>query len=293
MDAVITYVNGNDPVWLKDYQTHVCQDITEKRFRDWGTLHYLLRGIETFMPFIENVFLVVSHESQVPTWVNREKLRVVLHSDFVPQEYLPTFNCNTLEMHLHRIEGLSEEYLYFNDDMFPIAPCKATDFFRNDKIVIHFSKHRWAGNMYKQICRNSDHWAKRILALPQTASFVRPQHICSPMLKSVCEKVYSQVGLEAVRASSSLIRTEKNGNQYLFLDYLFYQGLAIDERISCKHISIALASTKSLQKHITQPQRNLVCINDVRVSTKRYEKLRAAILAAFEQHLPHKSRFER
>ncbi len=292
MDAVITYVNGNDPVWLKDYRTYVSQDITEKRFRDWGTLHFLFRGIETFMPFIDHVFLVVSHESQVPSWVNREQVRVVLHKDFVPQEYLPTFNCNTLEMHLHRIAGLSEEYLYFNDDIFPVAPCKATDFFRDDKIVLHFSLHRWASGMYKQICRNSDRWAKRILSLPQTSSFVRPQHVCSPMHKSVCEKVYSQVGTEAVRNSSSLIRTEKNGNQYLFSDYLFYQGEVIDERISCKHISIALASSKSLQKHITQPGRNLVCINDVKVSAKRYEKLRAVILAAFEKHLPHKSKFE-
>lgn len=292
MDAVITYVNGNDPVWLKDYQTYVCQDITEKRFRDWGSLRYWLRGIETFMPFIKNVFLVVSHESQIPAWVNREQVRMVLHKDFIPQKYLPTFNSNTIEMHLHRINGLAEEYLYFNDDMFPVAPCKATDFFRDNKIVIHFSKHRWDGNMYKKICRNSDYLAKDILSLPHTACFVRPQHICSPMLKSVCEDVYKQIG-SRIEDSATRIRTSKNCTQYLFLDYLYYQGLVIDERISCKHISIALASTKSLQKHITQPKRNLVCINDVRVSAKRYEKLRAAILAAFEQHLPHKSRFER
>lgn len=292
MDVVITYVNGNDPVWLRDYRQYVCQDINEKRFRDWGTLQYLLRGIDVFMPFIEKVFLVVSHESQVPSWVNREQVRVVLHQDFVPQEYLPTFNCNTLEMHLHRIAGLSEEFLYFNDDIFPVAACRAEDFFRGEKIVLHFSKHRWASGMYKRICRNSDRLAKEISELPLTKTFVRPQHCCTPMRKSECEAVYARAGA-GVGRSCSRLRTAENCNQYLFSDYLYYKGRVINERLSCKHVSVALASVKKLQRHITQPKRNLVCINDVKVSPKRYEKLRAATIAAFEQRFPKKSRFEK
>ena len=66
MDIVITYVNGLDPVWQKDYEQHTNQPVLEKRFRDWGTLRYLFRGIEMNMPFIRKVHLVVSHESQVP-----------------------------------------------------------------------------------------------------------------------------------------------------------------------------------------------------------------------------------
>ena len=113
MDIVITYVNGNDPVWQKDYEKFTNVPVMEKRFRDWGTLQYLLRGIEKHMPFIRKVFLVVSHRSQIPEWVDESNLNVVLHEDFVPEEYLPTFNCNTLEMNLHRIKGLDEQYLYF------------------------------------------------------------------------------------------------------------------------------------------------------------------------------------
>ena len=113
MDAVITYVNGLDPVWQKDYEKHTNIPALEKRFRDWGTLKYLLRGIEKYMPFIRNVYLVVSHESQVPEWTDCNNLHIVLHKDIIPAEYLPTFNSTAIEMFLHRIEGLDEEFLYF------------------------------------------------------------------------------------------------------------------------------------------------------------------------------------
>ena len=38
MGIVITYVNGNDPVWQKDYEKFTKVPVMEKRFRDWGTL---------------------------------------------------------------------------------------------------------------------------------------------------------------------------------------------------------------------------------------------------------------
>ena len=62
MDIVITYVDGNDLSWQRDYEKYTDVPAMTKRYRDWGTLKYLLRGIETNMPFIRNVYLVVSHE---------------------------------------------------------------------------------------------------------------------------------------------------------------------------------------------------------------------------------------
>ena len=175
MDAVITYVDGNDPVWKQDYEKYTNVPVMQKRFRDWGTLKYLLRGIEKRMPFIRNVYLVVSHPSQVPSWVDRENLKIVLHNDIIPEEFLPTFNCNPIEMNLHRIPGLDEEYLYFNDDMFPVGDCSPTDFFRDGKAVIGYYRHFFASNMYKKICRNSDRLAREALGLKPSVFFTRPQ----------------------------------------------------------------------------------------------------------------------
>lgn len=292
MDIVITYVNGNDPVWQKDYEKFTKVPVMEKRFRDWGTLQYLLRGIEKHMPFIRKVFLVVSHRSQIPEWVDESNLDVVLHEDFVPQEYLPTFNCNTLEMNLHRIKGLDEQYLYFNDDLFPVRDCKPGDFYRDGKALIGFTKHYWGTGMFKQICRNSDALARKALGMPVSRSFIRPQHICAPMLKSECEKMCGIVA-EDIAASYTRTREGRNYNQYMFTDYLFYQGKALSEKISSKHLSVAVSSASRIRKAIEAPSRNLICINDVRLSEKRYEKLRNTVIDAFEKKFPQKSRFEK
>ena len=292
MDIVITYVNGNDPVWQKDYEKFTKVPVMEKRFRDWGTLQYLLRGIEKHMPFIRKVFLVVSHRSQIPEWVDESNLDVVLHEDFVPEEYLPTFNCNTLEMNLHRIKGLDEQYLYFNDDLFPVRDCKPGDFYRDGKSLIGFTKHYWGTGMFKQICRNSDALARKALGMPASRSFIRPQHICAPMLKSECEKMCSIVA-EDIAASYTRTREGRNCNQYMFTDYLFYQGKALSEKISSKHLSVAVSSASRIRKAIEAPSRNLICINDVRLSEKRYEKLRNTVIDAFEKKFPQKSRFEK
>jgi hypothetical protein len=292
MDVVITYVDGNDPVWQKDYERFTNVPILQKRFRDWGTLKYLLRGIQVNMPFIRNVYLVVSHPSQVPEWADQEHLKIVLHKDIIPAEFLPTFNCNPIEMHLHRIPGLDEEYIYFNDDMFPVGDCRPEDFFRDGRPVIGYYRHLFASGMYKKICRNSDRLARKALGMKPSCFFTRPQHICSPMLKSECEQLYAKVEDEVRKTSATRTRTEENLNQYLFLDYMNYKGLVIREKISNKHFSVAVASPDSLRDFLHKPTRNMVCINDVRLSEERYEQLRGAILDAFESTFPVKSRFE-
>ena len=292
MDAVITYVDGNDPVWKKDYEKYTNVPVMDKRFRDWGTLKYLLRGIQSKMPFVRNVYLVVSHPSQVPDWVDKEQLKIVQHKDIIPDEFLPTFNCNPIEMHLHRISGLDEEYLYFNDDMFPVGECRPEDFFRDGKAVIGYYRHFFASGMYKKICRNSDRLARKVLGMKPSCFFTRPQHICSPMLKSQCEELYALVEEDIRKTSAERTRTEDNLNQYLFMDYMNYKGLVLHHKISNKHFSVSVASPESLRDFLNNPTRNLVCINDVRLSESRYEKLRGAILDAFESIFPKKSRFE-
>ena len=291
MDIVITYVNGLDPVWQADYERYTNIPLLEKRFRDWGTLRYLLRGIEENMPFIRKVHLIVSGESQVPEWVNRDEVNVVLHKDIIPAEFLPTFNCNPIEMCLHRIEGLDEEFLYFNDDMFPMRPCEPTDFFREGRGVIGMSRHILAHDMYKKICRNSDSLARKALGRRHSCLFLRPQHICSPMLRSECERLYAIVEPQ-IRASMTRVRTEDNLNQYLYLDYMYLCGKIIPERISKKHFSLGIASASKLHRFIENPSHKMTCINDVQLTEERYVELRAALLGAFENRFPQKSKFE-
>lgn len=291
MDIVITYVNGVDPEWQKDYERYTNTPILAKRFRDWGTLKYLMRGIEKNMPFIEKVHLVVARKSQVPTWINTQKVNVVLHSEIIPSEFLPTFNCNPIEMHIHRIKGLDEQFLYFNDDMFPIKPCTPDDFFHNGKAILGMSWHLFSFNMYKHICRNSNNIALKAMNMKKSFLFMRPQHICSPMLKSACEEMYSKAKND-ITASLTRTRERCNLNQYLFLDYMYLKGLLINGRLQKKHFSTGVTSTKKLCKYLLHPTHKLICINDVEMSEARYKEMQNALLETFETILPHKSKYE-
>lgn len=291
MDIVITYVNGLDPVWRKQYEEFTNTPIMDKRFRDWGTLKYLFRGIAKNMPFIRKVHLVVSGESQVPEWINREEVNIVLHKDIIPESLLPTFNCNPIEMHLHNIADLDEEYLYFNDDIFPLKECKPTDFFREGRGVLGMSHHLFVFDMFKQICRNSDSTARRALGMRPSRLFLRPQHVCTPMLKSEVQGLYDKIGDEIV-GSMTTTRSAKNLNQYLYLDYMYLKGKIINERLSKKHFSVGMVSASKLRKFIERPTHKLTCINDVQLSEERYEELRKALLESFEAALPSKSKYE-
>ncbi|MBR1926777.1 MAG: hypothetical protein IJ840_03360 [Bacteroidales bacterium] len=292
MDIVITYVNGLDPVWQAEYAAHTPDGkILAKRYRDWGTLRYLLRGIERHMPFVENVFLLVSGESQVPGWLDRSTVRVVLHKEVIPSRFLLTFNSTTIEMFMHGISGLGEEFLYFNDDMFPVRDCEPEDFFRGGKAVIGFSRHFVAGGKYKKRVRNSDIQARKALGKAPGLSFVRPQHTCSPMLRSESERLY-EFSMDRIFEVVSRFRTTENFNQYLYLDYLYYQGKTVEGKISNKHLSPAVHKPEVIASHILNPSTKLLCINDVSMSDEVFKRFSEAVLSAFGKHFPTPSRFE-
>ena len=105
-------------------------DASEQRYRDWGLLRYWFRGAERFAPWVRRIHLVTW--GHLPPWLDRAhpKLRIVRHTDYIPAEWLPTFNSNVIELNLGRLEGLAERFVLFNDDTLLTAPCHASDFFR-------------------------------------------------------------------------------------------------------------------------------------------------------------------
>ena len=118
-------MDGADPVWRKDKKNRMIEqgisagiDDREERYRDWEILQYLFRGIEKFAPWVRTVhFVTYGH---LPKWLNvqNSKLHIVNHKDFIPAQYLPTFNSHTIEWNFHRIKGISDQFIYLNDDYF-------------------------------------------------------------------------------------------------------------------------------------------------------------------------------
>lgn len=139
VDFVILWVDGR-PSGRQVKQNIL--PIKDRCFRkplsgEWENLKYWFRGVEKFAPWVNNVYFVTC--GHYPEWLNLEhpKLRFVKHEDFIPKECLPTFSSRPIDMNLHRIEELSEHFVYFNDDMFLIDKVEKTDFFQKWKAVCH------------------------------------------------------------------------------------------------------------------------------------------------------------
>jgi hypothetical protein len=291
MDIVIAYVNGNDPDWKRSYECAIGGTPSKERFRDWGTLPYLFRGIAKFLPFIRKVHLLVSSESQVPAWVNRKSVNIVLHKDIIPERFLPLFNSSCIELFLHRIPGLDEQFIYFNDDMFVLMPCDAQDFFPSGKprVWVRTAPVPTLTNVFRMTCKNSSDMAYKIAGLPRPDEFIlKPQHSPSPMLTSINKEIF-QTGKEKIFESISKLRAARNFNQYLFLDFYWLSGACYKVPQDFTYLELH-KGPKPICETILSHSNKLCCINDKGCTD--FLAAQQQIISAFHQLLPDKSHFE-
>ena len=93
-------------------------DISASRFADNEELKYSLRSVEKHAPWVRNIFIVTN--GQIPSWLNLDnpRLKIVTHEElFLNESHLPTFSSPAIESHIHRIPGLSQKFIYLNDDV--------------------------------------------------------------------------------------------------------------------------------------------------------------------------------
>lgn len=156
IDAVITWVDGNDPVHRAKRMSYsssdelVNDDIAgDVRFESVGEIHYCVASILRFAPFIRNIFIVTDgQDPHLSAFIDRNfpdhstKIVIVDHKEIFRgyEEYLPVFNSLAIESMLWRIPGLAERYIYFNDDVLLAAPTTPADFFVGDSLVCYASR---------------------------------------------------------------------------------------------------------------------------------------------------------
>lgn len=303
IDLVVPYVNNLTSQWKQTYIKFCTENnyveransFNSERYRDWGYFRYFFRGVNNFLPFIRKVFLILQDEDQIPTWLNEETVNIVFHRDFIPAEFLPTYNSTTIEMFLHRIEGLSEHFIYSNDDMYPLNSMTPEDFFsEKGKVKMGF---RWSdiqpnALQFQKVCLSCyTTVAQTVGATVEQGRFIVPFHEMTPMIKSHNEKLFSLLR-DKILDGITPFRNEKNYNQYIFPIYELLTGNA--EPPTRTYIYANMEDKVDLIKNtIATTDANILVLNDnEKTDLKRWGEGRE-VRIAFEQKNLTRGKYEK
>lgn len=288
IDLVIPFVTMNDPEWLKQYKKYKYGNEWEsgvERFRDSGMIKYVLRGTEKFMPWVQQVHLIVASESQVPSWINRENVDIILHEEFIPKKLLPTFNSTCIDMFLPNLPRVSDRFIYSNDDLITVNETDPRFFFNRSKPAyqINFTKtvksapgNKTRLNVYNLIFNTNQN--SRILLTQHGPLSYRMSWI------KECYKKYKKIFIE----SCSKFREEKNLNQYV---YALWQMMNKDVSNELKNIKSYYLTNKNRIEEILKDdftKYNFICINDGQMFNESWNK----IIKKIDDILPNKSKYE-
>ena len=327
IDFVITWVDMEDPKWKTEFSKYSGKKdnekngVSEARFRDYGFLKYWFRGVEKFAPWVRKIHFVTS--GQKPEWLdeNNPKINLVNHKDYIPAEFLPTYNSVVIERYLHKIPDLAEHFVYFNDDFYIINNISTERFFKNGvpcDIAVFQYNPSWS-QWYKRIknnlkiinkhfdkkevmARDHDKWfhksygsrARWNYLLKPYGKFItlRTPHNAQPYLKSTFEEVWAVAEKELTETSANRFRTVTDYTPELFRTWQICKGnFEPYNTYSDTKMFPLMIKPKQAIKAIYNQSYTLICLND-NVHIRNYEQVMGNIKNAFESILPEKSSFE-
>ena len=154
IDAVITWVDGNDPVHRRKRQQY--SDVPDQlenediggdiRFTSVGEIKYCVASLLRFAPFLRKIFIVTDGQNpHLDDFIqenfpgHKTQLEIVDHKVIYRdhEELLPVFNSLSIETVLWRIPDLSEHYVYFNDDVMLVSPTTPATFFDEGRNIVY------------------------------------------------------------------------------------------------------------------------------------------------------------
>ncbi len=317
----------DDPKWQQEFaqystkRKHEKNGVSKARFRDYGFLRYWFRGVEKFAPWVRRIHFVTC--GQKPAWLDdtNPKIHLVSHRDFVPEEFLPTYNSVVIERYMYRIPGLAEHFVYFNDDFYITSPITPERFFRNGlpcDIATFLYNPSWS-QWYKRIKNNitiiNRHFDKKEVMkrdhdkwfhpsygsramwnyiLKPYGKFItlRTPHNAQPYLKSTFEEVWAVAEKELTETSVNRFRALNDYTPELFRTWQICRGNFEPYNTYCdtKMFPLMIKSGQAV-KAIRNQSYSLICLND-NIHIRNYEQVMQGIKEAFESILPEKSHFE-
>ena len=329
IDFVITWVDMSDTKWQKDFVKYSSKAENEKnsvsvaRFRDYGLLKFWFRGVEKFAPWVRKIHFVTC--GQKPEWLNENhpKINLVNHKDFIPEQFLPSYNSVVIERYLHKIPDLAEHFVYFNDDFYIINHIDKSRFFQNGlpcdisifqynpnwsqwyiriknniKLINkHFNKkevinnfyHKWFSPLYGKKL-----WMNYLMKYYPRFITLRTPHNAQPFLKSMFEDVWKHCEKELTETSINRFRAVTDYTLSYFELGKCVQAILLRIILTmiqnvCPHDT---AKTKKAVNVIRNQSYKLICLND-NVRIRNFDQVIRNINDAFDSILPEKSNFER
>ena len=338
IDFVIPWVDGNDPDWLANKNVEMerlgiknqlwLDDVnSESRYREMGLLKYWFRGVEKFAPWVNKVFFITC--GQKPEWINENNPKLVLvnHKDYIPSDYLPTFNSRTIDLNLHRINNLSEHFVLFNDDVFLLKPVSPEFFFKHGQPVLpanlHIS-HYYVNNNISKTCindfctvnehfniaesiwKNRKKWFNVFILGPKlgfmnmlrfivnkTFSVSGYEHLANPHLKSTFQEVWKESPDIMNFTSMSRFRSDGQVNQWLMIAWNLAKGqfYPVREGYRGSRFAVSSKNINDILNIISRQTQTQLCINDSNMNDNP-EFFFREIAQSFESFLSEKSSFE-
>lgn len=331
IDFVILWVDGSDPEWQAEkrkYSADSHADDSSERYRDWDNLRYWFRGVEKFAPWVRKIHFVTW--GHLPEWLDKDhpKLNIVKHTDFIPEKYLPTFSSHTIELNIHRIKDLSDNFVYFNDDVFITAPVSEGDFFKNGlprdcavlnvhcysksmpvqmtaindtgiinehfniKEAIKGSPFKWLNPLYgKHLLRTLP-----LMFCPRFPGFYQP-HLHSSLLKPTFDEIWEKEYDILDKTCMNKFRTCYDVNQWVFREWQLASGKFIPCSPFKGHAYFGDRDGKDIflkaAEDIKKKKYKIISINDCAMSDSEFIRYRDAVNSAFHTILSERSAFEK
>lgn len=153
IDVVVTWVDGNDAELAAKRDSFINREFglssnpgaMPTYFASSNEIKYCVLSILKFAPFVRNIFIVTDgqdpnlYDDILKYFPSRlSSIKIVDHKEIFKgyEQYLPNFNAASINSIIWRIEGLSENFVYFNDDVFLIREVKPSDWFINNRPVL-------------------------------------------------------------------------------------------------------------------------------------------------------------
>jgi glycosyltransferase involved in cell wall biosynthesis len=310
VDVVYTWVDDTDPAWRERRDAaRVAAGLPtsgaeagDVRFRNRDELRYSLRSLAAHAPWVRKIFLVT--DDQTPPWLNTEHpdIQVVSHREiFADPSVLPTFNSHAIESQLHRIEGLSEHFLYVNDDVFFGRPLNADAFFHSNGTSKFFrsptsipvSEISDDDEGYFVAAKNNRRLLKEAFGRVATHGFLHAPH---PLRRSVLAQIAERWPQEtrATAANRFRSRSDLSITSSLHHHFGFLTGQATPSAISCGYADIGdYLHHKQLTRLLTSRHQDVFCIGesaDAEVPVEEQDRVLRAFLSAY---FPVPSPYER